>query len=366
MRPEGGWYGPLAGFFCAALLAAACLLFVSMLGTAIGPFRFDSLLQEGAGSRPLGVWHPASARALAEDAAVQRWRAVLPDGVDVVESGDLAELAAARADPIVVADARALAADEIDALLAQARSGATVVLAGWIATRDAGGGPRAGAAMARLLDVSEVASVRSRGLARAAQGALASGLGPEGRLELPAESAVPALPEPAELCWTDARGAPARPACGALRLVRTGSGTLLWIAALPPPGTADPSWRALYRSALAAALRRPAHELLGSPAESLSGEQLEAWKAARADVRSELDSITRRRVRLRVSNEGTQRARAIAVRVYLNRRLVGAQAHSSTLFTSAPELRRALEHVDLALPAIPAGASRTYFIDVEP
>jgi hypothetical protein len=54
------------------------------------------------------------------------------------------------------------------------------------------------------------------------------------------------------------------------------------------------------------------------------------------------------------------------VRVYLNRPVDRAVAQSATLFTDAPLLRRGSEHVDLALPDLPAGASRTYVLDVEP
>jgi hypothetical protein len=362
VKPEGGWYAPLAGLLCAALLAASALLFVSMLGTTIGPFRFDTLLEERGADRPLGLWQPASAVGPAQGALRAAWRAVLPGELDVVESADLAALGSAGADPIVVLDARALTPDELDALRAQLDAGRSVVVAGWVAAQ----GARDRSAMARLLEVTTVASQRSRWLARGARGPLASGL--ERRLELPAESSVPALPERGELYWTDAEGAPAGAACGALRLVRRGSGSLLWIAALPPASASDPAWRALYRSALASALRRPSHEVLPTPTDpSIRGPELEAWRSARAALRTELDAITRRRVRLRVTNAGQAASpRAIAVRVHLSRPLVRAVAQSSTLFTPAPQLRRAPEHLDLELPAIPAGATRSYVIDVEP
>ncbi len=362
MRPEGRWYAPLAGFLCAALLGAACLLFVSMLGTTLGPFRFDSMLQEGAGSKPLGLWHPAASSALG-DAAAQRWRGLLPHDLLVLESARLSELLAADANPIVVSDARALVPDELDALLARARSGGAVVLAGWVAVRD-GRGPASGrAAMARLLGVAEVAALRSRRLARGVRGPLASGI--EVGLELPEESAVPGIPGRSELHWTDAQGAPAGAACGALRLVRVGSGAVLWIAALPAD-PADRGWRSLYRSAFAAALGRPSHEVLPSPTDpALSGSELAAWTRMRAEVYTELESITPHRVQLHVTNGGRESARAIAVRIYLNRRVLRAVAQSSTLFTRAPQLRRGLEHVDLELPPLAPGASRTYVVDVE-
>jgi hypothetical protein len=216
--------------------------------------------------------------------------------------------------------------------------------------------------MATLLGVGDVATLRSRRLARGVRGPLASGV--EVGLELPEESAVPGVAGRGELYWTDARGAPAGAACGALRLVRVGSGSVLWIAALP--SAADPGWRALYRSALAAALGRPAHEVLAFPSDpALGGSELAAWTAARAAVHTELESSTPRRVRLHVTNAGREAARAIVVRIYLNRRLRRAVAQASTLFTSAPQLRRGLEHVDLELPNLPPGASRTYVVDFE-
>jgi hypothetical protein len=356
VRPEGGWYAPLAAVLCAAFLASASLLFVSMLGIAIGPFRFaDMLRDDGRHAQRIGVWVPASTQTLVDALPAEDWRAALADAREVVEASTLEELRAVHADPIVVSDARALDAAELAALLAHVRAGGSVLLSGWIAVRDAHGRELDSAAMARLLDVERVATLRTSALAADARGPLVAGIAPGTILALPSPRLVPALAGESELCWVLPEPAAREDPCGALRLRRLGAGSLVWIAAFPGVMPADDVWQTLYRNALAAMLKRPVHDIVAGP---------DAPRVTRADVRSQLDVITERRMRLSISNVGTDVARGIVVRIYANRPLGGASARSSTLFSASPEVTRGAEHVDLRLPEIAAGESRTYVVDI--
>ena len=366
MKPEGGWYGPLAGLLCFMFLVAACLLFVNMLGTAIGPFRFDAMLQEARSLEPrVRLWQPPSARALADPVPLDAWRAVLPEATEHVETAALPSALTAGSDLIVVADARPLSDAEVDALLDYARRGGAVLLAGWVGVSDVEGPPRGGPAMQRLLGVARVEVLRTQALATGWRGPLASGLERARRLALPRPLEVPAIPDVgAELYWSNGQGAPAGPAAAAARVRRVRRGTIVWLAVLPEL-VSDSGWRTLYANAFAIALGRPVHELLDVPwGRPLDTAELSTWRGIRAGLRSELEPITPQLVRLRITNPGTEAAAGIEVRIYANRPLRAAAVHSVRLFTRDPVLSLGSEHLDLRLPSLPPGESRAYLVDI--
>ncbi len=75
-------------------------------------------------------------------------------------------------------------------------------------------------------------------------------------------------------------------------------------------------------------------------------------------------------MRIRVSNRGGETVHGLAVRVIANRPIVGGEVHATevieALFAAGPTLRPAgQDGLDLLLPDLRAGASRSYDLDLQ-
>ena len=253
-----------------ALVASALVLLIFMLRALIGPF--EVLPQVAQGPDAAARWvEPRGAAQLAperREALRRAWRDLLPPEATrpALASVSPAELEGASG-LAIVSDARALDADEVEALLEFARRGGEVILAGWVASER--GEP--GAAMRRLLGRDVVAIPRDRAWFAAAgrRGPLNARTDPGLRIGLAAAETSPGVDEPdAELFWAswDLRPADAS-AAAALRL-QAGRGRIAWIGVDPARAIGSPgrAWLTrVYGNAWSWVTGRPTGELHAWP-----------------------------------------------------------------------------------------------------
>ena len=277
--------------------------------------------------------------------------------------------------------------------------------------------------------VTPLSSESSGSLVAARRGPLAVELEPEERLELIAEPGVPAIENPnAEMQWSvDLPQGNAAQDVDASRRVEVGRGRLVWLAAGPESAVqagAEP-WRAmvrLMRSAAAWAARRSQIEVLpwpnGAPSAAAmddsaalsrdlrevdraihradrsgsllvlppavqeqksalrvrlaargawlaeSGEIFK-WRQARERISARSESIGSSRLLVAVSNQGSDTARGVTLRIHLGHRASEVELRGTTVGQNLPEkrFRSGSAHVDLVLGDLPRRANRAFTVD---
>jgi hypothetical protein len=337
-------------------------LSILMWANIIGPFRFLDPPPEHA-AQTLGLWIPRSpSRVVAPETSrrLTLWRRMLEGERDVIAHHELAQLIAAGVGTIAVPDGRGLADGELEQLRAFAAQGGGVVLCGWIAVADSGGQWRGDGAMRNLLAADRIERVSTgepTSLVAARNGPLAVQLAQGETIRLAAEPEAPALLDSsAEIRWATTR--PGATLAASRRLL-VGRGRLVWLAAGPERAwEADiEPWQPMPRllvAAIAWAARSPILEWSDRP----GGDQLVA----------KLSRVGPQRLLIDVSNLGSDPVRSARLRVHVYQRLRDASVSANQLLQQAPsrQLRPGAEFVDLALPDLPAGASRSYSLDFAP
>lgn len=410
----------------AAMVGGAIAMLILMLATVIGPFRFGGLAVHEA-SRAVGMWVPPRPWGGGTGKRVHAWREVVPRGEVVVERESLVGLIRDGVRVVVVPDPRQLVPGEVEQINRFVRGGGAVVLSGAVAVREPTGDWRGFDAMRELLRVERIETVqmdRSNRLVPVRRGPLVARLEPDAAIVVRPEPGVPALPGDGdeELRW----GGGGRLA--AARRLDLGTGRLVWLGPGPEAELREERtpFLELHRNALAWARRLPRVERLPWPggrpfAVALAPDErrpaagalarieraarrgalvklqlplgpgslplrerllararergawltdpalLEEWRAARKEVFVRLESVTERRLLLRVTNDGPRPVSDLVVRVYVNQPIERISVESAEILVdpAAVGFQRGNEWADVALPGMPPNVNRGFYLDYE-
>jgi peptidoglycan/xylan/chitin deacetylase (PgdA/CDA1 family) len=270
--PEGGLYPWIAVPLAVGLLGAGALLMIAMLSTVIGPFSIGSTPSVSAAER-IALWHPPSAGAPEYLRArnLRLWETMFPPPIQIVESSALAELLERNPSVVIVDAAERMDRAELASLRSYVRRGGAALLSGWIGVDAKAGGELDTSIMRELLEVKAVERLprdQSYFAAAGVRGPLLAGVPAGQRFTLPAQDAIPAIPdEVAELFWSSWAIHPQAPVSGASLRLQIGKGRLAWLAMGPDPSKmpSDAALAQVFRNAAAWACARPSGELLAWP-----------------------------------------------------------------------------------------------------
>jgi hypothetical protein len=114
------------------------------------------------------------------------------------------------------------------------------------------------------------------------------------------------------------------------------------------------------------ALARVERAMRESGAWRATAGEIADWWLRRAGCRASFTPVGPSRIRVAVSNEGERAARGLVVRIHANAPLRAAEASRTRVFQPAARisLTPGQGFLDLALPALEAGASEAFDVDL--
>lgn len=349
MKREGRLYGALLASTSVLLVAGGAVALVYTLAAFIGPF--DALRSDGparvavradAGGGDLGF-----ARAL---------------GADPARAGVTVQELVHGASVVVVPDVDSLPPDERASLRAfVAAGGGAVIGVRSAAPRGGGSSPEFPAPVhARALPADTWVALAPHG-----RGPVAAAFHAGGRTAVPGSPRVGLGEAGGDLCWVPAVGDAGWCLSAAAGRYELGRGRAVWLTIAPddaPDATEDrATLERVARAAAAWAGRRPFVELR-SPEPGDPGVP---------GVRLRAEDLGRDRVLLDVTNTASETAHEVALRVHLNALGRTATVRETKLFQPnavsepVPGDARDGDALDVRIPAVPAGVTRSFQLDLQ-